>query len=232
MITDDAADSTGNEFNINVSEVNDMPIMVNNNSLDVIEGQDTAVTITESILSGSDIETTDPENLTFTITGNSNLKGSVTVDGKGVIASTATIAADPTFTLQDIQDGKVKYTADDGVGAIVSDFEFSFSDDNGGILAGLKFEINIRDFTNSHLTLAEDSEMIISSSNLNADGASIQVKNLDALEGQLFSDGNVIAAEDIISMSDIKSNKITFKPNANFPNDGSASDSTTLHLMW
>ena len=102
-------------FDIEVNAVNDLPTLSN---IGASVDEDTVLTLTPSMLDGSDVDNTDTE-LTFTVNASPS-NGILKLDG-------VDLAANDTFTVQDIINGDVTYTPTTSYTGSDS-FDFTLSD--------------------------------------------------------------------------------------------------------
>ncbi|HOE63528.1 MAG TPA: cadherin-like domain-containing protein [Candidatus Sumerlaeota bacterium] len=120
-------------FNINVTPVNDAPVLTKNAGLVCSRGE--VKVIGQNVLKAEDVDNT-ASQLVFTITtGPSN--GTIRLNG-----SPAT-----TFTQDDINNNRVAYAHNGGF-ASSDDFKFNLSDGAGGVITNQNFHITITPPTN------------------------------------------------------------------------------------
>jgi hypothetical protein len=121
-------------FEINITPVNDSPVFSVIKPLEVSRGSE--VIVSNSYLAVSDAESS-AEKITFTLDPDHNIEA----PSSGTLKLNGTALTDgQTFTMADINDGKVSYENDGGT-ATTDFFPFSASDPNGGILSDAGFTV-------------------------------------------------------------------------------------------
>ncbi|HYF98415.1 MAG TPA: cadherin-like domain-containing protein, partial [Coxiellaceae bacterium] len=152
--SDSTASSIDQTFNLNITAVNDAPVLNTNDTLTVDEGTNTV--ITSSYLGVSDVETA-ASGITFTVT---------TEPGKGILQKSSNgttwsnISLNDTFTQADIDAGHVRYVPNSNQSGSDS-FGFSYSDGQTSVEAQ-NFSINI--------TGSNDAPSLTSNNTLNLNG--------------------------------------------------------------
>ncbi|MBW4577302.1 MAG: hypothetical protein KME08_18685, partial [Aphanothece sp. CMT-3BRIN-NPC111] len=133
--TDSRGLYTETTFNVNVTAVNDAPVLTTNNSLTLNERTDS--TITNALLQTTDVEQTN-EQLIYTLTDLPNYGTLQLNDG----VNNVPLAVGQTFTQADINSGKVSYNHN-GAETASDSFAFTVKDGAGGFISTRTFSINI-----------------------------------------------------------------------------------------
>jgi hypothetical protein len=143
---DGTADSSTQDFTINVTDVNDNPTLTTNGGLTVVRGHSGTIDNTKLLVSDAD---NTAAQLTFTI-------GTATTHGTLKKSSTS-LAASDTFTQDDINNNLITYQQNSADGASADSFTFTVSDGAGGSIGLTTFNITINCFTNPVVTSNADS---------------------------------------------------------------------------
>ncbi|NPA67508.1 MAG: hypothetical protein GXO50_02755 [Chlorobi bacterium] len=138
-LTDDGGTANGGDdtsptqtFTITINAVNDVPVLVNNNPLNINEGDINNI-ISNALLQVTDVDNTASE-IVFTVTA-LPLHGTLSVSG-------TVLALNGTFTQADIDANALTYSHDGSEGTTDS-FTFKVSDGSGGSISATDFNINI-----------------------------------------------------------------------------------------
>ncbi|PIW28424.1 MAG: hypothetical protein COW30_07515, partial [Rhodospirillales bacterium CG15_BIG_FIL_POST_REV_8_21_14_020_66_15] len=128
----DGTVTTTQTITVNIAPVNDDPVLANNVTKTVSDG--TTVTIVSANLLVTDVDNTDTE-LTYTVT-------TIPVNGT-LFLGVNPIAANGTFTQQDIINGAVTYQNAAGGGDTSDSFTFTVSDGAGGVITAQTFNFTV-----------------------------------------------------------------------------------------
>jgi hypothetical protein len=151
---------------INVASINDDPVLVNNNVLNLDEGA--SATITAAELQVTDVDQSAAGILYFL--------QSVPVNG-ALNLSGAPLAVFGSFSQEDINLGRVTYVHDDSDNPPTDSFAFFVDDGQGGLVTGLTFDFTINPIddappfqvNNASITVAENASGPISTTELRYD---------------------------------------------------------------
>lgn len=209
-------DPAGNEtsvtaFTFTINAVDDDVPTVGNSLATLDEGA--TLTFDSSHLSATD-DDTDNATLIFTVKS---------VAGEGTLKKDSTdLAAEDTFTQQDITDGRISYTHDDG-DTISDEFTFTVQDPAGNETAVLNFTFtvtpiddNLPAVGNKMATLNEGDSITLDSSHLSAtdtdtdDSTLIFTLNSTTDEGTLKKDATALAVNDTFTQQDIADGRISY----------------------
>jgi len=130
-VTDGMNTLAGNTFTINITPVNDAPVIASNTGVTADEGE--AVTITQSALEVTDIDSA-AGALTYTIS-------TAPVNGT-LYKSGVAMSAGGTFTQDDINNSRITYTHN-GNETLADSFIFTVSDGAGGTIGATTFSITV-----------------------------------------------------------------------------------------
>lgn len=231
-------------FNINITEVNDAPVLTANTNQALTQGD--TVTVTTASLNASDVDSTDTETI-FTVTtipsnGEIKLNGVALTNGQ-------------TFTLDDVKNNRVTYTHTTAQPTGTDTFQFQLTDSTG--LPGSP-ATNTHSFivtpappvpdntgsgsnptigTNSAITVDEHGTGSLTGSLAASDdqAASDLIYRIttDAQFGQVLLNGAPLGVGSLFTQADIDAGLVTFKSDGS--NDPAAtqtdSDSITLTLI-
>ncbi|PIY52207.1 MAG: hypothetical protein COZ01_08505, partial [Zetaproteobacteria bacterium CG_4_10_14_0_8_um_filter_55_43] len=132
VVNDGLVDSTAATVTVNVSPVNDLPVLATNTGLS-LNSNAAATAITAAKLRTSDVDNTAAQ-LTYTVTA---------APAKGTLKNGATsLTVSSTFTQADIDAGNISFTPTTNVSGADS-FTFTLSDGAGGSIAATTFHISI-----------------------------------------------------------------------------------------
>ena len=130
-VTDGMNTLAGNTFTINITPVNDAPVIASSTGVTADEGE--AVTITQSALEVTDIDSA-AGALTYTIS-------TAPVNGT-LYKSGVAMSAGGTFTQDDINNSRITYTHN-GNETLADSFIFTASDGAGGTIGATTFSITV-----------------------------------------------------------------------------------------
>lgn len=232
-------------FNINITEVNDAPVLTANTNQALAQGD--TVTVTTASLNASDVDSTDAQTI-FTVTtvpsnGELKLNGTALTNGQ-------------TFTLDDVKNNRVTYTHTSAQPTGTDTFQFQLTDSTGLPAAPAT---NTHSFivtpappipdntgsssnptvgTNNAITIDEHGTGSLTGSLASSDidqpaGSLIYRITTDAQFGQVLLNGAPLGVGSLFTQADIDSGLVTFKSDGS--NDPAAtqasSDSITLTLI-
>jgi len=239
-VSDGAGGTIGSStFPITIIPVNDPPVLVNNEGLNVGEDDSGVIGTVKLQVTDNDQE---PAELTFTIgTGTVNGTLWIDTDGNGILDGSETAhGSGDTFTQADIDAGLLAYRHD-GSETTGDSFTFTVSDGAGGSIGSTVFALTI-DGENDAPEVAdvpvegyEDSDVTFSASDFtdkftdaeNDSLAKIQILSLPA-NGVLKLNGEPVTLDQEIDAADIP--YLTFTPDENWNGstsfDFNASDGT------
>ncbi len=220
-------DAIPNTITIDVTPVDDAPILVTNNTITLLEGDTEIIDIGD--LSTTDIDTADAD-LVYIVT-------TPPVNGFLALTSAPTVSIS-TFTQDDIANNRVTYVHD-GTPTTSDSFDFTVQD-NLTTLGSDTFNINIvtvndaPEGTDNTLTTFEDTPLNFSATDFGfSDPADIPANNLEAViisvlpsSGVLELSGIAVIAGQEIALADIPN--LTFTPALN--SVGLANDSFTFQV--
>lgn len=199
-------------FAINVTPMNDVPVLVSKGGLTLNEG--TSAALTNTLLLVTDADNPPVASLVYTI-GDVPQTGSILLNG-------ATLANGATFTQADINANRVRY-AHSGDETIADNFTFTVSDGQGGeITPPQRLDIVItpvndppRLTSTPGLTLREGESVVLSPTELTVtdlDGPEPIAYTISSLpsRGTLTLNGNTLAAGQTFSQADIDNGRVTY----------------------
>jgi hypothetical protein len=217
VVSDTAGGSTGSRrFTIQVTSVNDRPVIVSRGPLNLNEGAE--ITITNSILRTTDPD--GPQPLTYRLT-DTPTSGSLRRNG-------TTLNAGDSFTQQDIDLGLISYEHNDA--EVFEDvFNFAVSDDG--------FATSTRSFVRVLINPINDNPVLVSNAGLTIDGNTqntvtpigaglLQVTDADTLDdslrytltsvpnrsvGVLQLDGAALSEGGSFTQADVNAGRVTFR---------------------
>ena len=213
-LTDGTATPLTGTFDITVNHVNAAPSLTNNGAS---VNEDTVLTLTTSMLDGTD---TDEADTALVLTLSSlPAHGVLKLDG-------AALAAGGSFTVQNIIDSDVTFTASSNYNG-ADEFDFTLSDGIATLSADT-FEITINAVNdapvlkNFGMTTSENTVKIVSAAMLGATDADNNDGQLEfeivtaPAEGTLKLSGVALSATDTFTVADTKNNLLTYEGDANY----------------
>jgi VCBS repeat-containing protein len=197
-------------FNIKVNPINDVPILVVNQTLPVTEGQ--SGTINNTLLLA-----TDPDNtalqLVYTVT-NLPTSGSVRLNGSN-------LSIGQNFTQQDVNLNRVTYSHN-GSETTSDSFTFTVSDGAGGNIGSTSFKVGVTPVddppqvvSNGPLTIAEGAITTITKTILQTTDPESQPLTYkliaQPLRGTLSLNGTALSANSTFTQADIDSGRLSYQ---------------------
>lgn len=131
-VNDGGSDTSLGSVNLDISAVNDAPVIATNAGASVPTGR--TVTLTSAHLDEGDIDD-DGAGLTYTL-------DSLPTEGKLLLSGTE-LAVNDTFTQQDIDDGNVTFTAGSGTGDVSVGFSLADGGEDGATPVTGSFDITV-----------------------------------------------------------------------------------------
>ena len=210
-VSDGVGGSVNSTFNVTITPVNDTPTLTNNTGLGGVVFNTTAPIASANLLV-SDVDNTAAQ-IQYTLT--SVPTGTLTRTGTGALSIGST------FTQDDINTGKLSYTAP--ASGTNTSFNFTVSDGAGGAIGSTTFTISLSAgntaptlTNNTGLTLDEagtatvtNTQLLVSDAEQNATSLTFTVTAIPA-NGALRKSGTPLAVNGTFTQADINSNLITY----------------------